>query len=67
MCVGVDRVCDRVSLCLCGQILESCKCVCIWTEFGIVRVCVRVHRVSDRLSICTFSHSVLICVSVYRC
>ena len=36
VCVGYDRVWDSVSNRICGQSLESCKCVYVWTEFGIV-------------------------------
>ena len=35
-CVLQERVLDRVSMCPCGQSSGSCKCVYVWTEFGIV-------------------------------
>ena len=43
MCVRMNRVRHRVSVCTCGQSLESFRCVYMWTEFGIVLVCERVH------------------------
>ena len=35
--VSVDRVYNVVGVSICGQNLGSCKCLYVWTEFGIVR------------------------------
>ena len=33
MCVRVDRVSVRVSVCSCGHSMRSFECVYVWTEF----------------------------------
>ena len=72
--VRVDRVWDPVSVRTCGQTLDSCKCVFMWKEFGIVSVCVNVRiefgilwvcvdvdRVRDRESVCGCGQSLGSC------
>ena len=60
----MDRVLVRVSVCMCGQSLELCEYLFVWTEFEIMRVSVRMDRVSDCVSVCTSEHSLLLCVSL---
>ena len=76
MCVRMGRVWDRVSVCTCGHILGSCKCVYVLTEFAIVKICVRVDRVWDRVSVRMYGQSLVSyefvyvwteCVSLYQC
>ena len=65
MFVRLDRVWNRVSVCMCGESLGSCEYVYVWTEFGIVSVCVRVDRNWDHASVCTCGQTLESCEYVY--